>query len=252
LIYRHPKTLTEYRQNVTQLFKIFHALKIDLYFTVDEFINFQDTDFYLLQLFKVYCKFVDARCALPPATDGVAGITADRNGDPVVVNLLFADDDPETFRTKKDRIVDSSVVVGDGSKQSVVAPPVCMDEATVHPHLPAGLVAAMGFEQPRSTVEEMQLKNVRLVEHDDGILLHKDNRRGSFFKLSAASHFVMARAPAENPGVYIDEVNGGVPQVDSEGLMKMTEDVQQGIEQALKRLDDEKGEMNLEMQEKER
>ena len=223
-IYRHPRSLAEYRANVTALFKIFTALKIDLLWTVDEWINFADTDFYLLQLFRVYCKFVDARCALPPATDGVAGITADRNGEPVVVNLLFADDDPETFRTRRGRgnEVDGAILVGDGTGQTIVAPPVCKDGATIAPHLPAGLVFDARYENPRSTVEELRARDAREIEGDEGILVKKDDRRGSFFKLSASSHFVMARTRGEGmsarPNVYMEPYEDFVDQNENGGV----------------------------------
>mgnify|MGYP003937830093 FL=1 len=249
LIYRHPKSVSEYRQNVSHLFKIFAALNIDMYWTVDEFINFQDTDFYLLQLFKVYCKFVDARCALPPATKDAAGITADRNGDPVVVNLRFADDDPGTYRTVKNRAVDRDVVVGDGGGQTVVAPPVCMDDRAVNPHLPAGLVAGMKFENPRSTVEEMVVRG-REVEHDDGIFVKKDNRRASFFKLSAASQFVMARTPVENQ-IYMDEPAAGT-SLSIATMRGREEDAMADIESRINRLHMEKKELDFDLAVKEK
>jgi hypothetical protein len=188
-MFETPISLDEYRSNVEYVFQILAALRIETFWTPDEFINFHDSDFLLLQLYKIYSFFVDKRCALPPAQGDTPGVSADMNGEPVVTGLHF-----KQVGDQKDRdLTSSDVLIGNGNRMTVKAPVVVRDATTLPPHFPPGLICANTFDVPGVTHEAPIRPVLDDGDADKGILLNADKRRQSFFKLNAASHFVVEK-----------------------------------------------------------
>jgi len=90
-VYRKPRNLQEFRSNVAAIFDILTALGIMLFWSVDDWLNFRDTDFALLQLACVYERFKSSHCAIPPAKNNLPGISSGERGEPIIVGLEFAD-----------------------------------------------------------------------------------------------------------------------------------------------------------------
>jgi len=189
VIYEQPSNLAEYRSNITEVFKIMKSIKIDCFWEVDEFVNFHDTDFLLLQLYKIYDHFVEMRCALPPAHGDVTGVTADGNGEPMVKNMFFRQVGHDLTTGKN---VNGDVLVGDGKKQTLKAPVVVKDNTVLPAHLPPGLVCDLTFEQPRQS-DEAPMPSQFSGSHRS--LASADKRRKSFAILSAADTFVVEKMP---------------------------------------------------------
>ncbi|GMH91549.1 hypothetical protein TL16_g12088, partial [Triparma laevis f. inornata] len=215
-LYEHPMNLSEYRNNSTEIFAIIKALRIDCFWEPDEFINFHDTDFLLLQLYKIYNHFVDMRCALPPAHGDITGVTADGNGEPVVVNMHHKQRGHDISTTP----ISGDVLVGDGRNQTLRAPVVVKDASTLPAHLPPGLVCASTFEQPRIS-DEAPLPNM-FAEGRHQFLGSADKRRKSFAILSAADTFVVEKdtsaafyAPEENYTTGAGASEGNSAEVES-------------------------------------
>jgi hypothetical protein len=188
-LYEHPMNLSEYRNNATEVFNIIKALRVDCFWEPDEFINFHDTDFLLLQLYKLYNHFVDMRCALPPAHGDITGVTADGNGEPIVINMHFKQRGHDIQTTP----ISGDVLVGDGRLQTLKAPVVVKDASTLPAHLPPGLVCSSTFEQPRIS-DEAPLSPM-FAEGRHKYLGSADKRRKSFAILSAADTFVVEKQP---------------------------------------------------------
>ena len=190
LIFETPVSVEEYRFNVEYVFKILAALRIETFWTPDEFINFHDTDFLMLQLYKIYSFFVDKRCALPPAQGDAPGVSANERGEPIVTGLYFKQVSDQ--KDREDNTMSTDVLIGDGRAMTVKAPQVVRDATTIPPHFPPGLVCAATFDVPTMT-HEAPIAPAAEEGKDEGILLNADKRRESFFKLNAASHFVVEK-----------------------------------------------------------
>ena len=144
-LYQHPKNLSEYRSNITVVFNILKALQIECYWEVDEFINFHNTDFLLLQIYKVFSSFVEVVCALPPAHGDVVGVSANKYGEPIITGMVF--------KEVKDSKRNSDVLIGHGNGQSVRIPGVVRDSKAFKPHFPAGLTGKASFDIPSQSEE---------------------------------------------------------------------------------------------------
>jgi hypothetical protein len=198
LIFETPISLEEYRFNVEYVFKILAALRIETFWTPDEFINFHDTDFLLLQLYKIYSFFVDKRCALPPAQGDAPGVSADSLGEPTVTGMHFKKVGDQQNRD----YITSDVLIGNGRDMTVTAPVVVRDVTTIAPHFPPGLICSQTFDVPAFT-HEAPIAPVMAEKDESGILLNAEKRRSSFFKLNAASHFVVEKKE-EQSDFFID------------------------------------------------
>ena len=191
-IYAAPMNISEYRSNISEVFKILSALGIDVLWKVDEFINYHDTDFLLLQLYKIFSHFVDMRCALPPAHGTTTGVSADANGEPVVVGMQFRQvgDDIEN------NPITADVLIGNGMSQTVSAPIVVRDTTTLPPHFPPGLVCDTSYEQPSQSMEApIAAAFASSRDAKKAALQNADKRRKSFAMLSAADTFVVEKSP---------------------------------------------------------
>jgi hypothetical protein len=191
-IYAAPMNISEYRSNLSEVFRILSALGIDLLWKVDEFINYHDTDFLLLQLYKIFSHFVDMRCALPPAHGSTTGVSADANGEPVVVGMQFRQvgDDIEN------NPITADVLIGNGMNQTVAAPVVVRDTTTLPPHFPPGLVCDTSYEQPSQSMEApISASFATSRDAKKAALQNADKRRKSFAMLSAADTFVVEKSP---------------------------------------------------------
>lgn len=86
-----PKALSEFRGNMTYVFSIFKALKVEVIWDADDWLSHPDTEFIILQLTYIYDVLRDAQCSIPPAQGKNAGITSGPNGEPVVVGIVYTD-----------------------------------------------------------------------------------------------------------------------------------------------------------------
>lgn len=191
-MYDAPQNIAEYRSNVSEVFRILQALGIDLLWKVDEFINYHDTDFLLLQLYKVFSHFVDMRCALPPAHGTTTGVSADANGEPIVVRMHFRKIGDDIDRDP----ITADVLIGDGFEQTVSAPVIVRDTTTRAPHFPPGLVCDKSYEQPHQSMEApIAAAFSSSRDAQKAALQSADKRRKSFAMLSAADTFVVEKSP---------------------------------------------------------
>jgi hypothetical protein len=90
-IVSEPSNISEYRSNVLYLFNILKALKIECLWNVNDWLNFGESDFTLLQLQLIYDALKTRQCSLPPAQGRNAGVTSGPKGEPMVVGIVFAD-----------------------------------------------------------------------------------------------------------------------------------------------------------------
>jgi hypothetical protein len=92
-IFFEPSTFWQMRANVCYSFDLLEILQIDVFWTVDEWVTFQDTKFMMLQLNRVYELCKTKQCVLPLADtkSAVAGITSNPSGLSIIVGLQFAD-----------------------------------------------------------------------------------------------------------------------------------------------------------------
>jgi len=191
-IYVAPMNISEYRSNMSEIFRIMSALGIDILWKVDEFINYHDTDFLLLQLYKIFSHFVDMRCALPPAHGDTTGVSADANGEPVVVGMQFR----KVGDDLKNNPITADVLIGDGVSQTVLAPVIVRDTTTLPPHFPPGLVCGKSYEQPSQSMEApITASFASSRDAKKAALQNADKRRKSFAMLSAADTFVVEKSP---------------------------------------------------------
>ena len=189
-MYEHPTNLDEYRSNLKEVLGIIKSIKIDCYWEVDDFVNFHDADFLLLQLYKIYDHFVEMRCALPPAHGDITGVTADGNGEPMVKNMFFKQVGHDLT---SGGTVNGDVLVGDGLKRTLKAPIIVKDSTVQPAHLPPGLVCDMTFEQPKQSDEAPMAES--FAGGSKRSLASADKRRKSFAILSAADTFVVEKMP---------------------------------------------------------
>ena len=92
-VFFSPRSLPDMRSNVSYVFDILETLGLDVFWTVDEWINLDETCFMVLQLSKLYDLCRDRQCVLPLADTLklTPGITSGPFGRPLIVGLCFAD-----------------------------------------------------------------------------------------------------------------------------------------------------------------
>lgn len=139
-IYWEPRDLAQHRSNVQQVFKLLEALRIEVLWTVDDWITFPDSDFVLLQLRRIYERFQHSHCVIPPAQGFAVGMSSGENGEPIIVGLDWADKQPASASASASGAVaagdDASyrapaVFLGNGLGQSLAAPPI-FDSSELH------------------------------------------------------------------------------------------------------------------------
>ena len=92
-VFFSPRSLSDMRSNVSYVFDILETLGLDVFWTVDEWINLDETCFMILQLSKVHDLCRNKQCVLPLADTLklTPGITSGPFGRPLIVGLCFAD-----------------------------------------------------------------------------------------------------------------------------------------------------------------
>ena len=93
-VVRKPVGFTDVKANVTYVFSLLRALKIDVVWDVDEWLTFPDADFMLLQLWFIYEALRSKQGVLPAASGKEAGYTSGPNGEMLIVGIVFADTNP--------------------------------------------------------------------------------------------------------------------------------------------------------------
>lgn len=93
-VVKNPQGLTDIKANVSYVFSLLQALKVDLLFQVDDWLTFPDIDFVLLQLTYIYETFKNRQGVLPASSGKEAGYTSGPHGEPYIVGMVFADTNP--------------------------------------------------------------------------------------------------------------------------------------------------------------
>lgn len=121
-IVSEPCSLSDFRSNVSYVWNLLRALKIEIIWDVEDWITFPDTEFVVLQLSIIYDAMKHRKCSLPPAQGNVAGVTSGPNGKPIVVGLSFADSLPVVNATKAFRRTKKTVLLGDSDADMPLLP----------------------------------------------------------------------------------------------------------------------------------
>ena len=92
-VFFSPTSLPDMRSNVSYVFDLLEILGVDVFWTVDEWINVEETTFKILQLSKVHELCRERQCVVPLADTLTLtpGITSGPFGRPLIVGLRFID-----------------------------------------------------------------------------------------------------------------------------------------------------------------
>lgn len=71
-----PRSISEFRANLTYVFNLLKALNINVIWEVDDWMTYPDTEFIIMQLSIIYDRLKNSQCSLPPATGKIAGVTS--------------------------------------------------------------------------------------------------------------------------------------------------------------------------------
>jgi hypothetical protein len=147
-VYSNPANIVEFRSNISYVFSLLAALKIEILWDMEDWITFADTEFVVLQLFYVYDKLQHRQCSLPPAQGTSAGVTSGANGEPQVTGMIYADTRPGKLASKKHK----TVLLGSGDDSLAGLPIDRTGDADISAHRfylpPAGLLATNSRSAP--------------------------------------------------------------------------------------------------------
>jgi hypothetical protein len=119
-MHNEPKSIGEFRSNITYIFSLLKALKIEVLWDVDDWLTYPDTEVRMFQLQLLYDCLKDIPSSLPPAQGNCAGITSGPFGMPIVVGMIFADTHPVTHQIEPRKYINP--LLGNGEDALTLLP----------------------------------------------------------------------------------------------------------------------------------
>jgi hypothetical protein len=137
----NPQNISEFRANLVYVWSLLRAIKVEVIWDIDDWLTSADTEFIIVQLQYIYDSLKNRQCSLPPAQGQSAGVTSGRNGEPLVVGLVFADTKPTTVaalqRSRQIVLLGS----GDGALPLLPIDTSGVSGRFVPTHCPVGLIS---------------------------------------------------------------------------------------------------------------
>jgi hypothetical protein len=243
-----PSSISDYRSNLSYVFKLLGILKINVLWSAEDWISNPDTEFIMFQLFLIYENLKDKQCTLPPAHGDKPGLTSGPNGEALVIGLVFSDAPANMKFLPKTR---KAVRLGHDNDSMPLLP---VDQCFINPRfnaggtLPSGMISrnakiaqvSVEFKESRIHVDRNQW-NARTTlnttkDNFEGIHLEKllrDQQKLSPVKMTAQ------KTSNPKPDTFLKSLEPSRDKSERQESSRTHEDITKEINTLVKNLEEE-------------